>query len=163
MITAWDSTNYHLKKNYELWNPLTAYLWLVLRVFAGRIWGFYRGILAKASTGCYLIHKHGGKYCGDLLLIPVFLVWAYWTILFPFAFKNYYVFIGSAPVCLFLTWMGYLIVKENWREPVSKEELNTPKLNVTGVVAYQAQEKLGFTFVGTKEACKLIQKILALH
>lgn len=118
MVCAWDLTRLHFKKYYSMWNPLTAYLWLVMRVFAGKIWGFYKGILAKTSTYCYLLHQNLGDcggYIGDLLLVPVFVVWAYWTLIF-LIFKNYLALIGILPVCLFLTWMGYLIVKDHWKE-----------------------------------------------
>lgn len=118
MICAWDLTSIHFKKYYDMWSPLTAYLWLILRIFAGKIWGFYKLILIKTTVFCYLIHtKLGGcgGYLGDLLLVPVFLVWAYWSLIF-LIFKNYFALIGIIPVCLFLTWMGYLIVKENWKE-----------------------------------------------
>ncbi len=45
MIAVWNLTFRLTKKHFDLFDPLVSYLWLVQRVFAGKIWGFYSALL----------------------------------------------------------------------------------------------------------------------
>eukprot|EP01124_Arcella_intermedia_P000118 TRINITY_DN10060_c0_g1_i1.p1 TRINITY_DN10060_c0_g1~~TRINITY_DN10060_c0_g1_i1.p1 ORF type:complete len:1131 (+),score=172.90 TRINITY_DN10060_c0_g1_i1:54-3446(+) len=53
MVGAIHISANHIIKYYALFNPLTAYLWLFQRVFAGRIWGFLQLLLGAPTQWAY--------------------------------------------------------------------------------------------------------------
>lgn len=52
-----------------LFDPVSAYYWLVKRVFAGRLWGAYRQLLIVPTRWCY---RHR-KTIGMSLLFIIFM------------------------------------------------------------------------------------------
>ena len=56
-------------------------------------------------------------------MLPIFCIWAYWSIVIPivvshfgFEIEAYYSLIGVIPICLALSFFGYKIMKENYKE-----------------------------------------------
>jgi hypothetical protein len=49
--------NADASKVMPLFSPVVAYYWLIKRVFAGRLWGFYRLLLIKPTKWCYRHRK----------------------------------------------------------------------------------------------------------
>eukprot|EP00027_Filamoeba_sp_ATCC50430_P013731 CAMPEP_0168577694 /NCGR_PEP_ID=MMETSP0413-20121227/20924_1 /TAXON_ID=136452 /ORGANISM="Filamoeba nolandi, Strain NC-AS-23-1" /LENGTH=1164 /DNA_ID=CAMNT_0008611467 /DNA_START=761 /DNA_END=4255 /DNA_ORIENTATION=- len=150
MVACWEITLRHLRKFYPMFDPLIAYLWLIQRVMAGTVWRIYSSLLAVPTQWSFMNRRTCGCL-GELLMFPIFIIWAYWPIVIPFVIPNYYVLIGSIPVCLFLTWRGYFIVKGSWAPPVDKSQLAVPQVQLTSVIVKTPESGgLLMNLVGTK-------------
>eukprot|EP00026_Physarum_polycephalum_P005409 Phypoly_transcript_05443.p1 GENE.Phypoly_transcript_05443~~Phypoly_transcript_05443.p1 ORF type:complete len:648 (+),score=125.59 Phypoly_transcript_05443:290-1945(+) len=137
------------RKTMPLFNPVRAYYWLFKRVFTGRVWGFYKLLLKIPTRWCFS-HRKSLGCLGELLMFPLFLAWVGWPVIIP-PLTNYFVFIASGPIVLFLIFKGYFLVKENWAssQPVVPD---VPALQLHSVhVDLPETGGLVFTLRGTKD------------
>ena len=110
-------------------------------------------------------------------MFPAFVFWAYWIFFIPFAVGNYFVFIGVGPVSLTLTFMGYLIIKNNWKkvkfeqcnylltsmQPKSSQESMIPKATLSSLhVILPPDGGIQFIFSGTKPQGYIQTKFLLI-
>jgi hypothetical protein len=110
MLAVWHLTFKLTKKYFDLFDPLVSYLWLVQRVLAGKLWGFYSALLYVPTRWSF----HQGML-GQILMLILFPVWAWWTIILPFVTKEPFTGIVTGVVSLFLTWRGYHLLQDNWK------------------------------------------------
>eukprot|EP00299_Pterocystis_sp_00344_P002732 c13079_g1_i1.p1 GENE.c13079_g1_i1~~c13079_g1_i1.p1 ORF type:complete len:247 (-),score=49.70 c13079_g1_i1:45-785(-) len=71
---------------------------------------------------CYMCR---GILClGELLILPVLMLWTLWPIIPPILAHEYLYLLVSGPVCLMLMFFAFRQVKWNWRrEPKYREEI----------------------------------------
>ncbi|KAF2076672.1 hypothetical protein CYY_002042 [Polysphondylium violaceum] len=147
-VVSWQVTFKVAKKHFPIFSPWKAYYWLVKKVFAGKIWWFYTQILAVGTKICFRLRR--ACFLGELLMFPLFSIWAFWPIIIPIITKIYYIFIASGLISVALTYFAYKIIKQNWTEKVSTQS-DVPALSLTGVfVDLPESGGIVFTFVGTK-------------
>lgn len=109
-----------LRKNMNFWDPLSAYLWFLRRVLQGQMWGFYRWLLAGPTQ--FFWKKRESLKIGGVLMLLIFIVWAYWLILLPILLDHFYSqesalysLIAVIPICLLLSYRGYKIMKDSYQ------------------------------------------------
>jgi len=110
-----------LRKHMNFWDPLSAYLWFIRRVVQGKMWGFYRWLLGGPTQ--FFWQKRNSLKIGGVLMLLIFIVWAYWIILLPILLDKFhsqeaalYSLIPVIPICLILSYRGYKIMKDSYQE-----------------------------------------------
>eukprot|EP01133_Synstelium_polycarpum_P004359 gene4359-5090_t len=147
MLVCWNITFIVAKKVFVLFSPVKAYYWLVKKVFAGKVWGAYKSLLAGPTHICYRLRR----VCliGEILMFPLFLTWTCWPLIIPIVTRQYYVFIPCGLVTGFLIVMSYFIIRNSWGEVVVVDEVQ--RVDLTGVfVDIPDDGGIIFTFQGTK-------------
>jgi hypothetical protein len=119
MLATWNLTVIHAQNMYELYDPLMAVLWLVKKIFAGKIWRVYKFSLALPTRFSY---KHRETFCclGELLMFPVVIAWCGWPLAGAWYYHgNIVVYLFAGMATSFLVWVGFIsprsIVRANWR------------------------------------------------
>jgi len=80
-------------------------------------------------------------------MFPLFIAWVGWPLLIPIHW-NYFVYIATVPIVVFLCWRGHHVVKTNWRSPSDRPQ---QQLLLVGVyVELPESGGLVFRFIGRK-------------
>src|SRR5690348_8890134 len=81
-------------------------------------WSAYCSILTVPTAFAYKHSRHTcARYVGVVLLTPLYLVWAFWSVAIPtYLYPNLYTLIGVVPTCLFLAYQEYRIVYKYWQD-----------------------------------------------
>ncbi|GAM23450.1 hypothetical protein SAMD00019534_066250 [Acytostelium subglobosum LB1] len=155
MFLAWTGTTNLARLHVPLYAPIQSYVWIVRKVFVGRFWKLYRGILARGTYRCFQL-RHT-MFIGELLMFPLFVVWTFSPLAIPRVVQAADA-LGITPfvlMTLFLCFKSYDIIKQAWSEPVDISKLD-PLIILTAVnVRLPESGGIVVTLEGTRrESCK---------
>ncbi|KAH3745997.1 hypothetical protein Pelo_12623 [Pelomyxa schiedti] len=140
------------EKHAPLFQPIGCYVWLVSRIFSGKMWGMYRMILAKLTMKCFSFRRV--LFLGELLMFPILAIWGAWPLFVVYKVGIRWLFFIVIPVSCFLYIQALQIVRSSWKAAPVLDP--TPVCHVTKVTAQLshriAGHGLSFHVEGRKQA-----------
>jgi len=118
---------YYKNKLFRPWNLYLLAFWSVIDTIRGRgkVWKFYKWLLADNVQRCYKLHSRCCCGCiAEVLLFFLIVLWAGWPCLFPILFKQYIYLSITAPVTIGLLYRTTKILRDNWKKDIQREVEN---------------------------------------